>query len=87
MRNALVYVLNNSWRHRDRRGYDRFAKRVGGFAVPQRCEDECSSALFFGWWRPTALAPPKDPARYPVVAPRTWLLTTGWRRYRKQRRE
>ena len=37
--------------------------------------DPCSSAsAFTGWSRPLAVTPA------PCAAPRTWLLTVGWRR-------
>jgi len=82
VRNALVYVLHNTLRHRDERRYRRLARGVGGFAVPSRHVDDCSSAVFFDWWREErAHAPPGAPTR-PVVAPRSWLLRTAWRRTR-----
>jgi REP element-mobilizing transposase RayT len=40
--------------------------------------DRCSSARWFDGWRE---APRETPAGTPVVQPpRTWLMTTGWRR-------
>jgi REP-associated tyrosine transposase len=70
MRNALRYVLLNHHKHRLESAHE----LVDGF-------DPFSSSRFFdGWKRPTpACRPP--PREGPVVAPRAWLLTTGWRRY------
>ena len=71
MRNVLCYVLQNARRHGER-----MDPSYGGI-------DPFSSAWYFeGWadesWRdrvvPSAHAPP-------VVAPESWLLTTGWRRH------
>src|SRR5262249_14572618 len=66
VRRCMVYVLTN------------WVKHVPGAAHL----DPCSSAFWFdGWKLPPASGPPgwheEDP---PVVAPRTWLAKTGWRR-------
>ena len=67
-RNALVYVLANWRKHRD---------RAAGL-------DPCSSARWFDGWRearPNAgVAESGGQARPPVCRARTWLLTVGWRR-------
>jgi putative transposase len=73
VRNALVYVLFNRAKH-------------GGGAAP----DRCSSVIFFDGWSDapaarerTALArmPIRgSPDKLPVVRPRTWLLSSGWKR-------
>ncbi len=75
-RHALAYVLNNWRRHREHL-HARRTWRVDPFS---------SGATFTGW-RELAhsatlwpLPPTYDPL--PVWPPKTWLLTTGWRRYR-----
>ena len=70
-RNVLCYVLQNARRHGER-----LDVRFGGI-------DPFSSAWYFdGWcdetWRDNVVASPHGP---PVVAPISWLLTTGWRRH------
>jgi REP element-mobilizing transposase RayT len=71
VRNALGYVLNNAQHHREWR-------------TPF---DPCSSAsLFLTGWRPGVLFPSDSLDELcehgpPVVAARTWLLGTGWRRH------
>jgi hypothetical protein len=70
-RNALVYVLQNRRSHARRRGVELAA----GF-------DPYSSAVWFDGWKEGRLRWPISVERAPPVAPaRTWLLTTGWRRY------
>ena len=73
-RNALAYVLLNARRHghhRDKRD--------------QNWIDPFSSARYFHDWksgRPSGLPPPASIAEgIPVAPPRTWYLTTGWRRH------
>lgn len=69
-RHALGYVLNNSRKH---------AAELG-IAIPKGWLDPLSSASWFpGWKDARAPVPPAPDA--PVAAPRTWLLTTGWRRH------
>ncbi len=66
VRNALLYVLQN------------WAKR----AFETVSLDSRSSACWFDGWkgpRPGWALPPEG-ERPPVWAPRTWLLTAGWRR-------
>lgn len=65
VRNALVYVLNNSRRH------DPSASR--------EWVDPCSSAVFFGGWRFPYHDPRARDGPPPVAPAHTWLLTTGWR--------
>jgi hypothetical protein len=68
-RHLLCYVINNARRHG--------AQRRKGFS--RDWTDPCSSAVHFdGWKRP--LQPPagRDP---PTEAPRSWLLSVGWRRH------
>jgi REP element-mobilizing transposase RayT len=66
VRRALAYVLNNSRHHMRER-------------VARDWIDALSSApLFDGWrWPPRVPRPPDD--EQVVVAPSTWLLSTGWR--------
>jgi len=83
VKNAMVYVLHNAWRHRDEPVF-RAATRSGrrSKALADVKVDECSSAAFFDWWRAKrSHGPPPSGADYPVVAPRGWLLRTGWRRH------
>jgi REP element-mobilizing transposase RayT len=73
VRRAITYVLTNAAKHERPRDVfpDRDTMVVDGI-------DPCSSARWFaGWKRP----PPPDPSPSPTVAPRTWLLTKGWRRH------
>ena len=65
VRNALVYVLLNSHKH----GRDVAAL------------DPCSSARWFDAWRDHSPVIDLAVERPPVVAPRTWLLGSGWRRH------
>ncbi len=64
VRHALCYVLHNGRKH---------GRQI-------RSADPCSSARWFDGWRDHApiFDFATDPP--PVVRPRTWLLTTGWRR-------
>jgi hypothetical protein len=67
-RNAIAYVLLNSRRHAHQRG----------MRLPSDAIDPCSSGKAFDGWtkgRPAQT----DPAA--VAAPKSWLLTTGWRKW------
>jgi hypothetical protein len=66
---ALAYVLLNARRPDTQRGR---VRDRGWF-------DPCSSGQFFDGWR--QISPPeREPAREaPCLAPRLWLLATGWR--------
>jgi hypothetical protein len=72
VRRALAYVLLNTRRHA--------AKRR--LALSSTFVDPCTSAAYFDgfregrftWKRPHTTGPP-------VTPPRTWLLSTGWRRH------
>jgi len=67
VRHALVYVLNNFRKH--------------GAASPRERFDACSSAASFdGFVAGAESACSEDEAA--VMAARSWLLTTGWRRHR-----
>jgi putative transposase len=68
VRNGLCYVLNNTRRHAAQR-----RERLAWNWI-----DDRSSGRYFDGWR-EAHPLPADGA--PVVAPRTWLLITGWRRH------
>ena len=69
---ALRYVLVNFRKH-------------ASWRAPAGFIDSCSSARWFdGWDRPRALCFGRkdrmDAGEPPTVLPRTWLLSTGWRR-------
>jgi hypothetical protein len=69
VRNALVYILHNHRKH----------------GVSLAWLDRRSSARDFDGWRhdvllDTARASPKVDLPPAVVAPKTWLASTGWRR-------
>jgi REP element-mobilizing transposase RayT len=74
VRNCLAYVMNN-WRHHDE-------DRGRSWLL-----DPFSSAVAFQGWKERASAPGErylQPSRYvsPLVwEPKTWLLTTGWRKH------
>jgi REP element-mobilizing transposase RayT len=68
VRTVLVYVLGN-WRHH------------GGERYALGCIDPCSSALWFDGFA-EAVLPASAYSVAPVVPPRTWLLSVGYRRYR-----
>jgi len=68
VRNAIAYVLLNARRHLVKRGLA--PPRIGRI-------DPASSGRWFDGWRagtPRAVDPPA------IAPPRTWLLSTGWRR-------
>jgi hypothetical protein len=68
VRNALVYVLNNRRKHAAKEG-----TRIGWEVDP------CSSArVFDGWAAPVARD--DEALERALPPPRTWLLSTGWRR-------
>jgi hypothetical protein len=68
VRNAVAYVLLNARRHLVKRG----------LALPRVVRiDPASSGRWFTGWRCLLPAAPDPPA---VSAPRTWLLSVGWRR-------
>ncbi|MEO6773515.1 MAG: transposase [Kofleriaceae bacterium] len=77
VRNCLSYVLNN-WRHH---GEDN-RERTRTWQL-----DPFSSAVTFEGWKEREARPgqryvqPPDYVAPLVWAPRTWLLTVGWRRY------
>jgi len=68
VRNAIAYVLLNSRRHLAKRG--RALPRIAWI-------DPASSGRWFSGWR-TGAPPSHEPPA--VAAPRTWLLSVGWRR-------
>jgi putative transposase len=73
VRNCVAYVLNN-WRHH---GEDRDRRWT---------VDPFSSAISFGGWkelegRPFGFRPPPTYASLIVWLPKTWLLSTGWRKH------
>jgi REP element-mobilizing transposase RayT len=77
VRNGLAYVLLNGRKHGEhRRHASHFAETSANPWI-----DPFSSAYYFDGWagRPHGRLgdPPRGPP--PVSAPRTWLLSTGWR--------
>jgi len=71
VRRALVYVLQNARHHPE----------TGAPPAGTPWADAFSSARHFdGWAAPPPLPPAAPSAGAPVVPPRAWLLTTGWRR-------
>jgi REP element-mobilizing transposase RayT len=62
---ALAYVLLNQRKH---------AAERSSAAPPRGLDAFSSGAWFDGWDRPA----PRSADDAPVVAPRVWLLTTGW---------
>jgi REP element-mobilizing transposase RayT len=70
MRNALRYVLLNHHKHQS----EAKLEAVAGF-------DAFSSARFFDGWRRPAVRCRPPPEGAAVVAPKSWLLNRGWRRY------
>ncbi|MEZ4447150.1 MAG: transposase [Polyangiaceae bacterium] len=71
VRNALRYVLLNRQKHElEHRG--RYLRRLDPF----------SSASHFDGWAPHPNAPKRAPPPSPAITPpKSWLLTTGWRRH------
>jgi REP element-mobilizing transposase RayT len=69
VRNALVYVLNNTRRH------------ARGKIEARDWVDGCSSAAWFDGWRGRLREPwMQAEGEAPVVPAATWLLGRGWRR-------
>ena len=69
VRNALVYVYQNSRKHAPRVGQDR------------DWVDGCTSAAWFKGWRwPIRDMRLRPEGETPVVPGRTWLLSEGWKR-------
>ena len=68
-RNGLVYVIQNWRKH----------AAEARVSIPRGALDPFSSARWFAGWAdgPPAVSPCQSD---PVVGPRTWLLTQGWRR-------
>ena len=73
VRRALAYVLLQARRHAE--------KRRSGMTTKL---DPCSSAPSFDGWADASPRP--GPWDETIVAPRTWLLSTGWRRHGRIRR-
>lgn len=70
VRNALCYVLQNTRRH---------LTTEGGIVAPGWIDPRSSSASFDGWRDGEGAC--KNAHDPPTLSPRTWLLTTGWRRH------
>ncbi len=72
-RSTIAYVLNNWRRHHEHKA---------GHAARRAAVDPYASGVRFdGWATPPTLELPRSYEPLPVVAPRSWLLTVGWRRY------
>ena len=73
-RHALAYVLNNWRRHREDQA---------GAAQRRALVDPYSSGISFDGWRDheTPFTFPRGYEPLVVVPPRSWMLTTGWKRY------
>ncbi len=67
VRNALVYVLKNAAHHA---------------ALAAGVLDVYSSGVYFDGWREPIRLRLIDDGPPPIVAAKSWLLTTGWRRRR-----
>ena len=67
VRNALAYVLNNARHH--------------GLRLRQLMDIFTSAGRFDGWKEKVRIVG-KDKGNIPVTAPRTWLLSKGWRQHR-----
>ncbi|MBK9069536.1 MAG: transposase [Myxococcales bacterium] len=82
VRNALVYVLLNSIKHKP----DRVAAGRQQTSTRVLVDLRCTSAGWFRGFSPTfetSLRQSGTPQEHdpPVAAAATWLLTTGWRRH------
>jgi REP element-mobilizing transposase RayT len=76
VRNTVVYVLNNVRKHE--------AGRLVPRSYPKRWLDTgCTSARHFHGWKGIPHQQPDEAAE--VVAPKTWLLETGWLRHGRVR--
>lgn len=73
-RNALAYVLNNWRRHRE---------DLEGTAQRRANVDPYSTGILFDGWKevPGGFAVPDGYEPLLVHAPRSWLLTVGWRKH------
>jgi REP element-mobilizing transposase RayT len=65
VRNAIAYVLNNFRHHGGRK----------------TALDPYASGLCFDGWKAGPWVVPEGYEPLPVIAPRTWLLSVGWRRH------
>lgn len=81
VRNALVYVLLNSVKHKP----DRLAAGRRQTSTRVLVDVRCTSAAWFKGFSPTCEAALRvtgaAPHDAPVAPAATWLLTTGWRRH------
>ena len=72
VRNAISYVLLNARKH--------FVEARA--RKPEVKLDVCSSGAWFeGWRHPPPGERPPSLETEPTALPRTWLLSTGWRRH------
>jgi REP element-mobilizing transposase RayT len=77
VRNALVYVLQNTLKHG--KMFLRAVRHAGRTRNVQIADPYTSAAFFDGWRAPPPLT--DNPVAIPVAAPHTWLLRIGWRRH------
>jgi REP element-mobilizing transposase RayT len=71
VRHAIRYVLQNVFRHSSRARF-----------LSSDQPDEFSSGQWFTGWKEAHLnGRARDAEDPPVVSPRVWLLTTGWKRH------
>ncbi|MBK9071543.1 MAG: transposase [Myxococcales bacterium] len=81
VRNALVYVLLNSVKHKP----DRVAAGRRQTSTRVLVDVRCTSAAWFKGFAPSCEAALRvagaSPHDAPVAPAATWLLTTGWRRH------
>ncbi len=72
-RSAIAYVLNNWRRHHEH--------KAGAASRRATIDPYASGVRFDGWATPPSIDLPASYEPLPVVAPRSWLLTVGWRRH------
>ena len=82
---ALRYVLLNARRHAAKAKAKAKTTTKAALAAPVVLDPASSGRWFDGWRRGAPVARdavrPESGARRAVARARTWLLTTGWRRY------
>ena len=82
---ALRYVLLNARRHAAKAKAALATKMRAAVHAPVHFDPASSARWFDGWKRDAPVVrgavPPESGARRAVARARTWLLTTGWRRY------
>jgi REP element-mobilizing transposase RayT len=69
VRNAIAYVIGNWRHHREDRVF------------PERAIDPYSTGGYFDGWRDPPLLAERERGQLVPHGPRTWLLSTGWKRH------